>query len=69
MVKKNKKLSTWKKFTNWFDENILFVFSTFLLAFIPLYPKIPLFDIIPGYIVRVRLEDIFITIAGLLWLV
>lgn len=66
---KQVKLSWWKKLTNWLDENILFVFSTFLLAFIPLYPKIPLFDIIPGYIVRVRLEDVLIATAGLIWLI
>jgi len=41
----------------------------FLLIFIPLYPKIPLAEIIPGYIVKVRLEDLFIFITGLVWLV
>lgn len=72
MVKKSNKknnLSFFKKLVKWFDENFLFVFSTFLLAFIPLYPKIPLFDIIPGYIVRVRFEDILIATAGLFWII
>ncbi|MDA1080027.1 MAG: O-antigen ligase family protein, partial [bacterium] len=41
--------------------------SLFLLAFIPLYPKIPLFDILPGYIVRVRVEDILMVLASSLW--
>lgn len=40
----------------------------FLLAFIPLFPKIPLFDILPGYIVRVRPEDILVLCAALMWL-
>ena len=72
MVKKSNKknnLSFFKKLSRWFDENFLFIFSTFLLAFIPLYPKIPLFDIIPGYIVRVRFEDILIAVAGLFWVI
>ncbi|AKM81485.1 MAG: hypothetical protein UT13_C0001G0523 [Candidatus Pacebacteria bacterium GW2011_GWF2_38_9] len=43
--------------------NFLLIIASFLLAFIPLYPKIPLFDILPGYIVRVRLEDILILLA------
>jgi hypothetical protein len=53
----------------WLDEHILLIFSTLLLAFIPLYPKIPWFDILPGYIVRVRAEDALIAIAGLIWLI
>ncbi len=39
----------------------------FLLAFIPLFPKIPLFDILPGYIVRVRPEDVLVLCTALLW--
>lgn len=38
-----------------------------MLAFIPLYPKIPLFSPIEQYIVRVRVEDIFVLAAGLIW--
>lgn len=34
-----------------------------LITFIVLYPKIPLFDLIPGYIVRVRLEDFFVALC------
>jgi len=58
-----------KKTLSWLDNNLLFVLSTLLLIFIPLYPKIPLFDILPGYIVRVRFEDALIALAGLVWIV
>ena len=51
------------KLASLFDEYILLLLTVFLIVFIPLYPKIPLFDIIPGYIVRVRLEDIFILLS------
>lgn len=54
---------------NWLDEHILEVLAYFLIAFIPLYPKLPLFEAIPGYIVRVRLEDIVILVTGIIWLV
>lgn len=54
---------------NFLDKNILLIFSTFLLAFIPLYPKLPLFDLIEGYIVRVRLEDFFIGFTLLIYFV
>ncbi len=43
--------------------------SFFLLIFIPLYPKLPLFDAIPGYLVRVRLEDILVLMTGVWWLI
>lgn len=51
----------------WFDRYMLLVISVFLLAFIPLYPKIPLADIIPGYQVRVRLEDLLMLLAMIVW--
>lgn len=54
---------------HWLDSNFMFLLSVFLLAFVPLYPKLPLFDILPGYIVRVRIEDLLIALAGLTWLV
>jgi len=53
---------------NFIDQHLLFYASLFLLIFIPLYPKIPLFDAIPGYIVRVRLEDIFVGLTTLFYL-
>jgi len=52
----------------WLKKNPLFVASLALIAFIPLYPKIPLFDILPGYIVRARLEDVLLIITGIIWL-
>ena len=55
------------KLSSWLDHNILFCLSIFLLAFIPLYPKLPLVDILPGYIVRVRLEDFFVAVSALLY--
>lgn len=48
---------------HWLDNNLLTVFAGFLLVFIPLYPKWPLFDVLPGYIVRVRLEDFLVSLA------
>ncbi len=50
-------------------KKTLFLLTCFLLAFIPLWPKLPLFQIIPGYIVRVRLEDIFVLIALIIYLI
>lgn len=66
MSKKNK--STNKRI-QWLDDNLLTVLAGILLVAIPLYPKIPLFDAIPGYIVRVRLEDLLIGFTGLVWFV
>lgn len=48
------------KFLKWLDNNILAVLAGFLIVFIPLYPKWPLFDILYGYNVRVRVEDFFV---------
>lgn len=53
----------------WLDEHILLLIAGFLLAFIPLFPKIPFFSPIETYIVRVRIEDFLILLAGLTWLV
>ncbi|MBU0979055.1 O-antigen ligase family protein [Patescibacteria group bacterium] len=49
-------------------KKYLFALAAFLLIFIPLYPKIPLFSPIEQYIVRVRIEDILILMAGIWWL-
>jgi len=51
------------KLLKWLDKNILTFISFLLFLFIPLYPKLPLMELIPGYIVRVRLEDIFVLLA------
>lgn len=58
-----------KKVLKFIDENLLLGLSLFLLAFIPLYPKWPLFDVLPGYIVRVRLEDFLILATVIIYLV
>ncbi|RJR30284.1 hypothetical protein C4564_00855 [Candidatus Microgenomates bacterium] len=58
-----------RKILAWVDDNLLFLLSGFLLAFIPLYPKLPLFEAIPGYIVRVRLEDLLIVGTLIIWLI
>lgn len=49
-----------KKILNWLDQNILTLLTAILIVVIPLYPKLPLADLIEGYIVRARLEDILI---------
>ena len=59
----NNKLSVLR----WIDDHFLLGISLFLLVFIPLYPKWPLFDVLPGYIVRVRLEDFLILGAVIIW--
>lgn len=56
------------KLLKWLDDNILLVLSGFLLIFIPLYPKLPLMEALPGYIVRIRLEDFFVSFCILLFL-
>ncbi len=58
-----------RKLLDWLDNNLLFLISGFLLVFIPLYPKIPLADVLPGYIVRVRLEDLLVAAAGVVYLI
>ncbi len=54
---------------SWLDDHILLLIAGFLLAFIPLYPKLPLFSPIEQYIVRIRLEDLFVLIAVIVWCV
>lgn len=51
------------------DDQIIFWLAGFLLLFIPLYPKIPLFSPIEQYIVRVRWEDIAILITTIIWII
>jgi hypothetical protein len=64
-----KHLPNFKRILRWLDDNILLVLSGFLLAFIPLFPKIPFFSPIEEYIVRVRFEDFVIGFTGLVWLI
>lgn len=56
------------KLKTWWKNNAFFCFCLLILIFIPLYPKLPLAELIPGYLVRVRLEDFLILSAGLIWL-
>jgi len=53
----------------WIDDHILIILAAFLLAFIPLYPKIPLWSPIEQYIVRVRLEDLAIGLTIGVWFI
>jgi hypothetical protein len=69
MLKSKPKEISIKSILNWLDQNILLILSSFLLLFIPLFPKLPLFDVIPGYIVRVRPEDILILITSIIWII
>ncbi|MBP7875863.1 O-antigen ligase family protein [Candidatus Woesebacteria bacterium] len=61
----NKKLT---RVLSWLDTNILILLSSVLLILIPLYPKLPLFDIIPGYLVRVRIEDFAVLLTLGIWM-
>ena len=58
-----------KKFFTWLDHHILTILTGILIVVIPLYPKLPLADLIEGYIVRLRLEDILIGFTVLIWFV
>lgn len=49
-------------------NNILFFLVLFLFAFIPLYPKFPLFNI-KGTFVAIRAEDLFIGATLFLWVI
>lgn len=52
----------------WISENILFVATLFLLGFIPLYPKIPLFDVAHTW-VYIRAEDLAVLLVLVLWFI
>ncbi len=56
-----------RKLSNWLSDYWLTFAAAFLLVFLPLYPKWPLFDVLPGYNVRVRLEDIVILLVNLIF--
>lgn len=53
----------------WLDQNILTVLTGILIVFIPLYPKIPLAELIQGYIVRMRLEDLLVLFTFFIWFI
>lgn len=58
-----------KKILSWLDNNLLTILTGFLIVMIPLYPKIPLAELIQGYIVRMRLEDLLVLFAFFVWFV
>lgn len=58
-----------QKIFAWLDEYLLLGLTLFLVAFIPLWPKIPLIQPIPGYIVRIRLEDLFVGLTAIVYAV
>ncbi len=68
----SKNISVFKQIVSWFSQNWFTLLCLSLLTFISFYPKLPLFDLIPGYIVRVRLEDFFLTgvlfVFGIQWI-
>jgi len=64
-----KSRSAGKKILEWLDQNILTVLTGILIVFIPLYPKIPLAELIQGYIVRMRLEDLLVLLTFFVWFV
>jgi len=51
-----------KKLLDWFSNTGLYAIALFLLAFIPLYPKLPLIDIAQTW-AYIRLEDFLVAIA------
>lgn len=54
------------KLFKWLSDNILFIFTLFLLAFIPLYPKLPVIDINHTW-VYIRAEDFIVALAFIVW--
>lgn len=52
-----------KKLIGWCKQRWLLLASCFLVAFIPLYPKLPLFDIVQTW-VYIRFEDLLVAIVG-----
>lgn len=58
-----------KKFLTWIDNNLLTLLTGFLIVMIPLYPKIPLAELIQGYIVRMRLEDLLVLATLGIWFI
>lgn len=55
-----------RKLLPWLDKNILKVGISFLLVFVPLYPKLPLADVKHTW-VYIRLEDLFVAFLVLIF--
>lgn len=56
------------KFINFLRENLLSIITLFLLAFIPLFPKIPLLDVRNTW-VYVRAEDFLVLATLIIWFI
>lgn len=54
------------KIFKWIENNVFFLITLFLLAFIPLYPKLPLVDIRHTW-VYIRAEDFIVVLVMALW--
>lgn len=52
-----------QKLINWCKKEWVLIASCFFVAFIPLYPKLPLFDIVQTW-VYVRIEDMLVAIVA-----
>lgn len=58
-----------QKIWSWLDQNFFTLLVGSLIIIIPLYPKIPLAELLEGYNVRLRLDDLLVLAAFVLWLV
>lgn len=56
------------KILKFIRDNFLLILTLFLLAFIPLYPKIPLVDIVNTW-VYIRVEDVIIALAWIIFFI
>jgi hypothetical protein len=57
-----------KKISSYISENILFILTLFFLAFIPLYPKLPILDLKHTW-VYIRIEDFLIAFTWIIFLI
>jgi len=57
-----------QKLLNWFDKHLLEIGIVFFIVFFPLYPKLPLIDIVHTW-VYIRLEDFIVLAVVGIWLV
>jgi len=56
-----------KSIIAWLDERLLLILTAILIVVIPAYPKLPLADLIEGYIVRLRFEDLLVLFSLLVF--
>lgn len=57
------------KIIRWLDSHLLLALTAILIVVIPAYPKLPIADLIEGYIVRLRIEDLAILLSLLIWFI